>query len=69
MKKNTFSRRPSLREKGYLATSADDIADAVKINKSSNYYYYYYFLNKATILYEIASMIMRSLLNQAVSIA
>jgi AcrR family transcriptional regulator len=52
-------------EKGYLATSVDEIADVAKVNKAS---IYYYFPNKAAILYEIALMTMRALIDQAVSI-
>jgi TetR/AcrR family transcriptional regulator, cholesterol catabolism regulator len=52
-------------QKGYLATSIDDIAKAAKMNKAS---IYYYFKNKADILYELASATMQALIDQALPI-
>ena len=47
-------------QKGYLATSIDDIAKAAKMNKAS---IYYYFKNKADVLYELASATMQALID------
>jgi AcrR family transcriptional regulator len=52
-------------QKGYLATSIDDIAKAAKMNKAS---IYYYFKNKADVLYELASTTMQALIDQALPI-
>jgi TetR/AcrR family transcriptional regulator, cholesterol catabolism regulator len=52
-------------QKGYLATSIDDIAKAAKMNKAS---IYYYFKNKADVLYELASATMQALIDQALPI-
>jgi len=52
-------------QKGYLATSIDDIAKSAKMNKAS---LYYYFKNKADVLYELASATMQALIDQALPI-
>lgn len=51
--------------KGFLATSTDDIAKASKMNKAS---IYYYFKNKASILFELSTAAMKTLLDQALPI-
>ncbi len=52
-------------QKGYLATSIDDIAKSAKMNKAS---LYYYFKNKADVLHELASATMQALIDQALPI-
>jgi AcrR family transcriptional regulator len=52
-------------QKGYIATSIDDIAKAAKMNKAS---IYYYFKNKADILHELGTVNMRAMINQALPI-
>jgi AcrR family transcriptional regulator len=53
-------------QKGYLATSLDDIATAASVNKASVYYYY---RSKADLLYEIALSAIQALLDLAAPIA
>jgi len=53
-------------QKGYIATSIDDIAKAAKMNKAS---IYYYFKNKAAILHELGTMNMQAMIDQVLPIA
>jgi AcrR family transcriptional regulator len=52
-------------QKGYIATSIDDIAKAAKMNKAS---IYYYFKNKAAILHELGTMNVQAMIDQALPI-
>ena len=52
-------------QKGYIATSVDDIAKAGKMNKAS---IYYYFKNKADILRELGSLNVQAMIDQALPI-
>jgi AcrR family transcriptional regulator len=52
-------------QKGYIATSIDDIAKAGKMNKAS---IYYYFKNKADILRELGSLNVQAMIDQALPI-
>jgi len=53
-------------QKGFLGTSINDIAKATKLNKAI---VYYYFKNKAYLLYEIMSGILRGLIDQGIQIS
>jgi len=53
-------------QKGFLGTSINDIAKAAKVNKAI---VYYYFKNKASLLYEIMSGILRGLIDQGIQIS
>lgn len=52
-------------QKGYIATSIDDIAKAGKMNKAS---IYYYFKNKADILSELGFLNVQTMIDQALPI-
>jgi AcrR family transcriptional regulator len=53
-------------QKGFLGTSINDIAKAAKVNKAI---VYYYFKNKASLLYEIMSGILRGLIDLGIDIS
>lgn len=52
-------------QKGYIATSIDDIAKATKMNKAS---IYYYFKNKAAILHELGTTTLQAMIDQALPV-
>ena len=52
-------------QKGYIATSIDDIAGAAKMNKAS---IYYYFENKAAILHELGTTTLQAMIDQALPV-
>lgn len=52
-------------QKGYLATSIDDIAEGCRMNKAS---IYYYFNNKAALLYELSLASIQVLIDQGLLI-
>ena len=63
---DTAGMGTSILAKGILGTSINDIAKATKVNKAI---VYYYFKNKASLLYEIMSGILRGLIDLNIQIS